>query len=127
MKKIIFGIITAVLLSLGLSATGNVVKADNMVQSIDASHVAKYDEDGNIRSANTLEIMKSVNVYQLKNGQFVKTDATLAVGSEWLDGVQVTTDDSKVFYQISSDQYITGDLGDIAVGFIVYLPIVANS
>ncbi|WP_281252404.1 hypothetical protein [Lactobacillus terrae] len=43
MKKIIFGITTAVLLTLGLSATGNVIKADNMVQSIDASQVAKYD------------------------------------------------------------------------------------
>nr|WP_245823092.1 SLAP domain-containing protein [Lactobacillus terrae] len=53
--------------------------------------------------------MKPVNVYQLKNGQFVKTDATLAVGSEWLVGAQVTTQDEKTFYQISTNSYVLQD------------------
>ncbi|WP_129044933.1 SLAP domain-containing protein [Companilactobacillus metriopterae] len=106
MNKRVNLILTTFVLMLGLITNFSVTKADNLVQSIDTSSIAKYNDNGDIISSNILNVKNDTSIYKIISGEFVKTTESIKSGSSWLVGVNVLTDDNHTYYQISTNQYV---------------------
>ncbi|WP_129044935.1 SLAP domain-containing protein [Companilactobacillus metriopterae] len=92
------------------TTTSEVVKDDgSKVKNVDTSLVAQYDNMGKLVSKNLITINKPVYTYTIEDGEMVATKTKLDVNSSWLVGAQVTTQDGKTFYQISTNSYVLQD------------------
>ncbi len=127
MKKIIGLFIATILLALtapvGLAQASNTSTASpDYIDSIFYDKSATTNFQNSSSTLSYVEANKVIPIYNLRNGEFVKSTLAVFPNTETPYQATVITKSGRMFYQIGDNQYIESNLENMTIGTKFTIP-----